>query len=121
MATLRTLVLGASPEPSRYAHRAALRLKAHGHEVILVGKHAGTIDGEAIRADIPPGVVIHTVTLYINPLAQEAWHQRLIALKPQRIIFNPGAEHAEFARRAEAAGIHVVEGCTLVMLATGQY
>jgi hypothetical protein len=121
MAALRTLVLGASPEPTRYAHLAALRLLACGHPLILVGKQAGSIGGVPINQRIPEGVPMHTVTMYLNPRAQEAWHEGLIALAPQRIIFNPGAEHPAFARRAQAAGIETVEGCTLVMLASGQY
>jgi hypothetical protein len=51
-----------------------------------------------------------------NPLIDE-----IIAAKPQRIIMNPGAENPALAERAEAAGIEVVEGCTLVMLGTGQF
>lgn len=121
MGSKRTLVLGASPEPSRYAHMAAMRLVAHGHEVVLIGKHMGEIGGLPIRAGIPPDLDIHTVTLYINPRNQETWHERILELAPRRIIFNPGTEHAAFARRAAAAGIEVVEGCTLVMLATDQF
>lgn len=121
MSTLRTLVLGASPEPTRYAFLAATRLQAYGHPVVLVGKHTGAIGGVAIQPDIPAGEAIHTVTVYMNPANQEAWHERLLTLAPKRIIFNPGAEHEAFAHRAAAAGIEVVEGCTLVMLGTGQY
>jgi hypothetical protein len=46
---------------------------------------------------------------------------RLLALEPRRIIFNPGTEHPAFAARASASGMEVVEGCTLVMLSTGTY
>jgi hypothetical protein len=34
---------------------------------------------------------------------------------------NPGAENPALAEKAEQAGIEVVEGCTLVMLRTGQF
>lgn len=34
---------------------------------------------------------------------------------------NPGAENFALAEKAEAAGIEVVEGCTLVMLQTGEF
>jgi uncharacterized protein len=61
------------------------------------------------------------VTLYLgqersNPLIDE-----IIAAKPRRIIMNPGAENSALAAKAEKAGIEVVEGCTLVMLRTGQF
>ncbi len=45
----------------------------------------------------------------------------IIALKPRRVIMNPGTE-SESAREAlEAAGILVLEACTLVMLRTDQF
>ncbi len=64
---------------------------------------------------------IDTVTLYLgeprsNPLIDE-----IIQAKPRRIIMNPGAENPSLAEKAEEAGIEVVEGCTLVMLQTGQF
>ncbi len=117
----RTLVLGASPNPARYAYSAVLRLHANGIPVVAVGARSGTIDGIPILQEIPQDVAIHTVTLYMNPMVQEAWHERILALHPRRIIFNPGTEHAAFSQRAVNSGIEVVEGCTLVMLGTGQY
>jgi hypothetical protein len=45
----------------------------------------------------------------------------MIALKPERIIFNPGTENPILVQLAHAAGISTIEACTLVMLTTGQY
>jgi hypothetical protein len=45
----------------------------------------------------------------------------LIGLGPKRIIFNPGTENPDFFSKAKAAGIEVLEACTLVMLTTGQF
>ena len=89
--------------------------------VLAVGRRSGSIGGVDIVDAIPDHVKIDTITLYLNASAQEQWHDRLLALAPRRIIFNPGAEHRAFAERAKAAGIEVVEACTLVMLATGQF
>lgn len=116
-----TLVLGASPEPSRYAHIAAQRLMGHGHPVVLVGKHKGAIGGEPIVPRVPAGAQVDTVTLYLAPRNQTEVMPEVLALRPRRIIFNPGTENAEFARAAEEAGIEVIEACTLVMLSTDQY
>lgn len=121
VAKRRTLVLGASPIPERYAHLAVLKLLAHGHPVVAVGLRDGTIGGLPILHGIPEDEHFHTITLYMNPVVQEAWHDRILALVPERIIFNPGTEHAIFAQRAADQGIEVVEGCTLVMLGSGQY
>ncbi|MEZ4738048.1 MAG: CoA-binding protein [Flavobacteriales bacterium] len=118
---LLTAVLGASPDPSRYSHIAVLRLHRSGIPVLAVGRGTGSIDGIPIHSDIPKDARIDTVTMYMNADNQEQWHERLMALAPRRIIFNPGAEHRAFAQHARDAGIEVVEACTLVMLATDQY
>jgi predicted CoA-binding protein len=116
-----TLVLGASPKEDRYSNKAVRRLLAAGHPVIAVGHRVGSIGDQPIRTDIPEAATIHTVTLYLNPHNQEVWTDRILHLKPQRIIFNPGTENAELEERATENGIEVVEGCTLVMLGTGQF
>ncbi|MBP7408249.1 MAG: CoA-binding protein [Flavobacteriales bacterium] len=116
-----TLVLGASPDPSRYAHKAVRRLRSHGHDVLAIGRHTGIIDDVPILAAVPEGAVVDTVTLYLSPRNQLVWQDEILHLRPRRVIFNPGAEDAVFAQRLEGAGIEVVEGCTLVMLSTGGY
>jgi predicted CoA-binding protein len=79
------------------------------------------VDGVEILTDLPQGTTVHTVTVYLNAGNQQVWHDRILALSPARVIFNPGAENAALSRAAEAQGIEVVEGCTLVMLAAGTY
>ncbi len=116
-----TLVLGASPKPDRYSNIAVRRLVAAGHPVIAVGRKAGDIEGAAIVQAIPEGARPHTVTLYLNANNQAEWADRILALGPARIIFNPGAENPVLADQASRQGIEVVEGCTLVMLASGLY
>ena len=64
---------------------------------------------------------VDTVTLYLNPVHQKQYYDYIVALKPKRIIFNPGAENDELAAIAAKNGIQPVEACTLVMLATNQY
>lgn len=118
---MMTLVLGASPKDDRYSNKAVRKLVAHGHSVIAVGLRAGDIDGTPVMQEIPAGRSIDTVTMYMNGNNQCAWEDRILSLKPRRIIFNPGAENEQFARRAAGAGIVVLEACTLVLLATGQY
>lgn len=116
-----TIVLGASEKPQRYANMAVRRLAALGMPVLAIGRRAGHIDATPILTDLPVGTTAHTVTLYLSPMNQEAWRERLLALQPKRVIFNPGAEHPAFATELREAGVEVVEACTLVMLATGGY
>lgn len=116
-----TLVMGASLKEDRYSNRAVHRLRNHGFPVIAVGQREGIVRDVPIVKDIPEGAAVHTVTMYLNAHNQQPWEERILALHPQRIIFNPGAENPAFAAKAEAQGIETLEACTLVMLSTGQY
>jgi predicted CoA-binding protein len=116
-----TLVLGASLKPQRYSNLAVRRLAAHGHPVLAVGRREGSIDGVPVITSFPEGADIHTLTLYMNPDNQQAWHAAILGLKPKRVIFNPGTEDDRFARALQQQGVEVVEGCTLVMLSVGTY
>ena len=64
---------------------------------------------------------VDTVTLYLNPKAQQDYYDYILSLKPRRVIFNPGTENSEFRKLAEAHGIQCEEACTLVLLNTNQY
>ena len=62
-----------------------------------------------------------TITLYINPKLQEQYNQKIIALNPKRIIFNPGTENEKLADMAEQNNIQTTNACTLVLLRSNQY
>ena len=117
----KTLILGATDNPSRYANLAANRLVANGHPIVNIGIKTG----QAAGVDIEPAGEIHpdidTVTLYLGPQNQPQYYDYIISLKPKRIIFNPGTENGELEVLAEQNGIETLEACTLVMLSTGQY
>lgn len=117
----RTLVLGASENPERYANKAVLRLRAAGHDVVAVGKVEGRIADTPIRKEWPEDHSVDTLTLYVNPLHQKPFYDRILKLAPKRIIFNPGTENPELETLAEEQGIETVEACTLVLLAVGEY
>ena len=118
---MKTLVLGASIHPSRYSFIAINHLLEHGHEVVAVGKDGGEVNGVKIQNDFPKGEVIDTVTMYLNPIRQKDYYDKILNLKPRRIIFNPGAENPEFEKLAHQNGIQTETACTLVLLSTGQF
>ncbi len=117
----KTLILGATPNPSRYAYLAAQRLVAHGHEIVNVGMKTGAVAGKTIEK---PEIIhddIDTITLYLGPHNQKIVYDYILETKPRRIIFNPGTENAELEKMANEKGIETEEACTLVMLSTNQY
>lgn len=119
----KTVIVGATPNQSRYAYLAAEMLTDHGHEIVPMGIKQGEVFGKTIL-DIrkkPPIDKVDTITLYIGPRHQPEWYNYLLSLNPKRIIFNPGTENPEFEKAAEAHNIETVEGCTLVMLRSGQF
>jgi hypothetical protein len=117
----KTLVLGASENPSRYSNLAIKSLVSRHHPVVAIGKRQGEVDGVPIQTDHPELTDIDTVTLYLSPENQQDYIPYILSLKPKRIIFNPGAENPELAKLAKEQQIYPQEACTLVLLSTGQY
>lgn len=117
----KTLVLGASTNPSRYSYLAINRLRSYGHPVVAVGKRDGKVADVDIHKDQIKESDIDTITLYLNPQNQVPYYNYILALQPKRIIFNPGTENNELIKKAREKNIEPVIACTLVMLSTGQY
>ncbi len=117
----KTVVLGASDNPTRYSYLAVERLTAHGHPVTAIGRKTGSINNTPIITEHPSLEETDTVTLYLNAQNQKAYYDYILSLHPRRIIFNPGAENPELEQLARQNNIQPMEACTLVLLSTGQY
>src|SRR3954462_14096991 len=114
MAAKKTLVLGASTNPSRYSYLAMDRLSAHKHPVVAVGLREGKVGSVDIVKGQPKEEGVHTITLYLNANNQKQYYDYILSLHPKRIIFNPGAENEELENLANKNGIDTMEACTLV-------
>ena len=120
--TERVVIIGASDNPERYSHKALLLLRQHGHEVVPVHPKLSEIEGVPVVADLSAILgPVDTVTLYVGPTISLTLKDKLIALKPRRVIFNPGTENAPLQATLTSAGIACEEACTLVLLHTGQF
>ena len=120
---MNTVIVGATPNTSRYAYMAAERLTQHQHNIVPIGIKKGQVFGKEILPirDNPQISNVDTITMYIGPQHQAEYIDYLLSLKPRRILFNPGTENDDFMEKARTMGIEVVEGCTLVMLGAGTY
>ncbi|HMK43633.1 MAG TPA: CoA-binding protein [Dissulfurispiraceae bacterium] len=119
---MRVAVVGASPKPERHSNMAMHALIELGHEAIPVAPGRTEILGRKVYPTLAevPGI-LDTVTMYLGARRQEAVIAEMIRKKPRRVIFNPGAENPHAYDSLRAAGIEVLEACTLVMLRTGQF
>lgn len=117
----KTLVLGASANPSRYSYLAIRSLRNHDHPVTAIGLRKSMAEDVEITTEKKQMDDIDTITLYLNPMNQQQYYDYILSLNPKRIIFNPGAENNELAKLAGEKNIQTLNACTLVLLATGQY
>jgi len=117
----RTLVIGASENPERYAYKAINSLLAKGHDVVAEGLRIGKIDSVNISVDKENYSDIDTITLYVGPKNQPSWYDYILSIHPKRIIFNPGTENEELVMLAHQNNIQTEEACTLVLLSIGDY
>lgn len=116
-----TLVLGASPNPVRFSHKAVKSLVRHDKKVVAVGFKKGLIAEEEIQVGQPHIENVHTVSIYIGSSRQTDYYDYILSLKPKRVIFNPGTINPEFMGRLQREGIEPVSECMLVMLNEEEY
>ncbi|MFC4211287.1 CoA-binding protein [Pedobacter lithocola] len=117
----KTLIIGASTDPSRYSYKAAHMLKRFNHDIVNVGIKRGEVADVEIEKPNEIHSDIDTITLYIGPDLQSQYHDYIVETNPKRVIFNPGTENDELVNLLNAHNIEPVEACTLVLLSTGQY
>lgn len=118
----RVAVLGASKKAERYSNKAVVLLKEHGHEVIPVNPIEERIEDLPVArslGEISGGV--DTLTVYVGPRHIGEVVDDIVALKPRRVILNPGTESDELKAALQTHEIPFLEACTLVLLKTGQY
>jgi len=116
------VVLGASTNPIRYSYKAVLWLRDAGYKVIAIGKNIGTIGDVAISQELPNEIAnLYAVSIYLNPENQTEYYNKIIALNPKLVIFNPLAENEILEELLVQNNIKYTEACTLVMLKTGQF
>lgn len=115
-------VLGASPKEDRYSFKAVKMLREHGHTPIPVHPAGHDVLGiTGLKSLDEVSQPIDTLTMYVGAQISDGELDRILKLKPRRVIFNPGSENETLAEKLRSAGIEVVFACTLVMLQTDQF
>lgn len=116
------VVLGASPKAERFSNQAVRLLKEHGYTVIPVHATAASIE------DLPAVKDLHairdkvfTLSVYLGAERSGVLADAIIALRPARVVLNPGTESPALENNLKAHGIDVVQDCTLRMLREGRF
>ena len=121
MVKFKTLVIGASINPERYAYKAIQLLVKHQIEVVPMGVKPGFVANLLIVSPLIVQVNIHTITLYLGASKQEPYYDFILKINPKRVLFNPGTENPKLAKLLNEKGILWENSCTLVLLSTNQY
>jgi len=116
-----TLVIGASDNPSRYSFVAITELRKHGHTVYALALKKGKVADVEFETEWNPSWKVDTITLYLSKKHQAQYYEQIVALKPARVIFNPGTENSELVELLTENHIKAENACTLVLLSIGQY
>jgi len=115
-------VLGASDKEHRYSFKAVQRLLRAGFRTIPVNPALDEILGQPVTASLAEiQEPVDTVTVYLSARYSTPLAEEISALKPARVIFNPGAENPRLEQALDTAGIPWLHACSLVMLSTGQF
>ena len=119
---MNVAVIGASNKPDRYSYQAVMLLKEKGHAVYPVHQRIKEVEGIKVYPSIKDiEVPLDTVSMYVAADISSSMADDILAKRPRRIIFNPGAENPELEEKVKARGIQPLNACTLVMLRTGQF
>ena len=118
---MKTLIIGASDKPERYANIALKMLQKYGHDVVGIAKREMVVSDVNIQKGQPAFEDIDTIALYLSAQYQAAYYDYMLSLNPRRVIFNPGTENPELYSILKSNGIACEEACTLVLLSTDQY
>ena len=121
MVKFKTLVIGASVNPERYAYKAIHLLVKHEIEVVPMGVKPGFVANLLIVSPLIVQINIHTITLYLGASKQEPYYDFILKINPKRVLFNPGTENPKLAKLLNEKGILWENACTLVLLSTNQY
>jgi hypothetical protein len=116
------VVLGASNKPLRYSNQAIRLLLEKGYQTTPVHPKLERIEGLPVAASLRAvRQPVDTLSLYVGPQRLVPLTDDIIALRPGRVIFNPGSESRDLVQRLEQAGIPWLEACTLVLLRIGTF
>ena len=112
------VVVGAGPDRAKFGNKSLRAHAAAGWDVIPVHPTAASVEGVPAVADLAvlAGRSVDRVTLYVPPTVGDALLEKIAALDPAEVWFNPGTDNPSIRARAAALNLPAVYGCSIVNL-----
>ena len=110
-------ILGASADRSKFGNKAVRAFLARGYTVYPVNPKGGEVEGLPVYkslAEIPPEVQLDRISVYLPPAIGLKAVPEIAARAPAELWLNPGSESDELVAAAEAAGLNVIQACSIV-------
>ena len=112
-------ILGASADRSKFGNKAIRAFLAKGFDVYPVNPKGGEAEGLTVYkslADIPAGVNLDRISVYLPPAIGLKTLPEIAARGCQELWLNPGTESDELVAAAEQAGLNVIQACSIVAI-----
>jgi len=108
-------VIGASTNPEKYGNMAVRAWQQAGWTVYPINPNESEIEGLTAYRTIrdTPGEV-QAATMYVPPKLGVRIADGIIEKGVAQVYLNPGAESPELREKLEAAGIEVIEACSIM-------
>lgn len=108
-------VLGASSNRRKFGNKCVRAFADTGYEVFPINPSEKTIEGfTAYRRleDVPKP--LDCISVYLPPPVSLEYLPDIASAGAGKVWFNPGAADAQVLQAARAAGIHAINGCSVV-------
>ena len=107
-------VVGLSPDPNRDSHSVARAMQSQGYRILPVNPRANVAEilGEPVFESLAAAAEQHKIDVvdcFRNSAAIPAIVDEAIAIGAKAVWMQLGVSHAVAARKAEAAGLRVVQ------------
>ncbi|RMH17685.1 MAG: CoA-binding protein [Acidobacteria bacterium] len=115
MAEKTIAVVGASHQRYKYGNKCVRAYRSAGWRVIPVNPAGGEIEGLPVArrlADVD--AELDRVSVYLPPAKTLELVPEIAAKGAREVWLNPGAADAEVIAAARAAGLNVIDGCSIV-------
>ena len=108
-------VVGAASNRAKYGNKAVRAFAAEGWTVYPINPNEDDIEGlKAYRTVTEVPGDIDEATFYLPPRWGLAAANAIIEKGIPLVRLNPGAESPELVEKLEAAGIEVLQGCSII-------